>query len=88
MDDMRLGAARPQPPGQPEAIPAGLEGDRDARYRAARRDSSSASGASFFTGWRSIPGTMPPTNQLAWLISITAISVLSWSRAVRDRSDH
>src|ERR1700738_5369333 len=32
-----------------------------------------------------MPGTIAPTSQLAWLISITAISVLSWSRAVRDR---
>jgi len=36
MDDMGLDAARLQPAGQPEAIPTGLEGDRDARYRAAR----------------------------------------------------
>src|SRR6202022_2666286 len=32
-----------------------------------------------------MPGPIAPTSQLAWLISITAISVLSWSRAVRDR---
>ena len=48
----------------------------------------SSSAASFFSGWRSTPGTMPATSQLDRLISITAISVLSGSRATRDRSDH
>src|SRR5205807_4039386 len=36
-------------------------------------------------GWRSTPGTMPAMSQLDWLISITAISVLSPFRTVRDR---
>jgi hypothetical protein len=27
---------------------------------------------------------MPPTSQLDWLISTTAMIVLSWSRATRD----
>src|SRR5262249_30038365 len=31
-----------------------------------------------------IPGTTPPTNQLDWLSSTTAMIVLSWSRATRD----
>jgi len=30
MDDMGLDTALPQPPGQPEAVPAGLEGDGNA----------------------------------------------------------
>src|SRR3954471_7167946 len=47
--------------------------------------SSSSSGESFLSGWRSMPGTSPATSQLDWLISMTAISVLSWSKAVRDR---
>jgi hypothetical protein len=35
-------------------------------------------------GWRSIPGSIPATSQLDWLISTTAIIVLSWSKATRD----
>src|ERR1700757_652120 len=31
-----------------------------------------------------MPGRMPPTSQLDWLISTTAIIVLFWSRATRD----
>src|SRR3984893_17441439 len=31
-----------------------------------------------------MPGSTPPTSQLDWLISITAMIVLSWSRATRD----
>src|SRR5207249_12032304 len=31
-----------------------------------------------------MPGTTPPTSQLDWLISTTAMIVLSWSRATRD----
>jgi len=31
MNDMGLDTARSQPAGQPEAVPAGLEGDGDAR---------------------------------------------------------
>jgi hypothetical protein len=41
-----------------------------------RSSSAVGSSASFFSGWRSIPGTIP-TSQLDWLISMTAISVLS-----------
>src|SRR3954454_16232283 len=32
-----------------------------------------------------MPGTMPATSQLAWLISTTAMIVLSCSSGVRDR---
>jgi hypothetical protein len=35
-------------------------------------------------GWRSTPGTTAATTHFAWLISITAIIVLSCSREVRD----
>src|SRR5215470_11624139 len=31
-----------------------------------------------------MPGRMPPTSQLDWLISTTAMIVLFWSRATRD----
>src|SRR5215469_1424697 len=31
-----------------------------------------------------MPGRMPPTSQLDWLISTTAMIVLFWSRAKRD----
>ena len=43
------------------------------RQRCRRFRSPSWSAVSFFRGWRSIPGTMPATSQLDWLISITAI---------------
>jgi hypothetical protein len=35
MNDVGLDAARPQPAGEPEAVTAGLEGDGNARDRAA-----------------------------------------------------
>src|SRR5260370_5364914 len=44
-----------------------------------------SSTSSFFNGWRSMPGTIPATSQLERLISITAISVRSGLRGVRDR---
>src|SRR5260370_31093393 len=44
-----------------------------------------SSTSSFFNGWRSMPGTIPATSQLEKLISITAISVPSGLRGVRDR---
>ena len=31
-----------------------------------------------------MPGTIPPTSQLDWLSSTTAMIVLLWSRATRD----
>src|SRR5437667_11326306 len=31
-----------------------------------------------------MPGSMPATSQLDWLISMTAMIVLFWSRATRD----
>src|SRR5438552_8000889 len=31
-----------------------------------------------------MPGSMPATSQLDWLISTTVMIVLSWSRATRD----
>src|SRR3954452_7087959 len=55
------------------------------RQRCTSFSNSSLSAESFFNGWRSMPGTSPATSQFDWLISMTAISVLSWSKAVRDR---
>src|SRR4051812_34188116 len=54
------------------------------RQRISKRSNSTSLGSSFFSGWRSMPGTMPATSQLAWLISMTAMIVLSCSRGVRD----
>jgi hypothetical protein len=31
-----------------------------------------------------MPGSTPPTSQLDWLISTTAMIVLSWSKGTRD----
>jgi hypothetical protein len=55
------------------------------RQRCSSRSSASSSGSSFFSGCRSIPGTIPATSQLDWLISMTAMTVLSWSRAASER---
>src|SRR5215218_9332385 len=55
------------------------------RQRCTSFSSSSSSGESFLSGWRSMPGTNPATSQFDWLVSMTAISVLSWSKAARDR---
>src|SRR5215208_1682443 len=51
------------------------------RQRCTSFSNSSSSGESFFSGWRA----MPATSQFDWLVSMTAISVLSWSKAARDR---
>ena len=77
VDDIGLYALRSQPAREPEAIAAGLEGDRDACDLAPGLDRVIAptmkqfeqgffSVSSFFNGWRSIPGTIPadePTRQ-------------------------
>ena len=41
-------------------------------------------GTSFFSGCRSIPGTMPATSQLLRLISTTAMTVVACSSAIGD----
>jgi hypothetical protein len=94
MDDIIFDAARRQPAGQPEAVPARFVTAMgvivrpaliaSSRQRCSERNSSSSSGTSFFSGWPSTPGTIAPISQLVWLISITAINVLSWSRAASD----
>jgi transposase len=46
---------------------------------------NSSSGSSFFSGWRSIPGTIPATSQPDWLKSTTTTSVLSWQKGMTER---
>ena len=53
--------------------------------RSNRRSNPDTSGAIFFNGCRSIPGTMAATSQLDRLNSMTAMSVPSCSKAVTDR---
>ena len=55
------------------------------RHRCSSFSNVPSSTLSFFNGWRSTPGTIPATSQLDWLISMTAISVPSGSRRLRDR---
>src|SRR6266516_4154300 len=55
-----------------------------ARQRYSTCNSVFSFGSSFFNGWRSTPGMIPATSQLDWLISMIAMSVLSWSKATRD----
>jgi hypothetical protein len=92
MDDMRLNPASNEPARQPEAVAASairLIGrparTASLRHRSINRNSAVASGASFFNGWRSTPGTAPLTSQLALLISTTTTKVEIGSNAVRLR---
>src|SRR4051794_2551753 len=54
-------------------------------HRRRRRRSAASSGSIFLSGCRSIPGTSPATSHADWLISRTAIRVLSGLRNVWDR---
>src|SRR3954452_2802157 len=56
-----------------------------ARQRINNRRKYTSLGSSFFSGWRSVPGTMPATSQLALIISMIEMIVLSCSRGVRQR---
>src|ERR1019366_8493739 len=96
MDDMRLDPTSNKPARQPEAVAASLIGQRDPADRPAsthrlvpppliNRNSTVASGSSFFNGWRSTPGTTPLTSQLALLISTTTTKVEIESNGVRLR---
>ena len=69
VDDIGLDAACPQPARQPEAVAARLVGNRDPSDRSAglgrlvapamqQRQQRTSSAASFFSGWRSTPGTI------------------------------
>ena len=95
VDNVGLDAACPEPARQPETIPAGLEGNCSAFDLAScflsfltpaieKLQQCALVDRGFFNGWRSTPGTMPATSQLDKLISITAISVLSCFRTIRD----
>jgi hypothetical protein len=88
MHNMGFDAARSQPAGhQKPSRPASKATAMrvivrpafvaSSRQRCSSRSSADSSASSFFAGWRSIPGTTPATSQLDWLISMTAISVLS-----------
>src|SRR5215471_2607460 len=92
MDDMHLDAARNEPARQPEAIATSFIGQRyppdrspSPHHRSINRNSAVASGSSFFNGWRSTPGTVPATSQLALLISTTTTKVEIGSNAARLR---
>ena len=96
MNDVSFDPAGAQPARQPEAVAAGLKGDDDARDLVAGLDGFVAPAMQQLEATpprparassadaRSMPGTIPPTSQLARLSSTTAISVLSCSRATRD----
>ena len=92
---MRLHPMRTKPARQPEAVSTSFEGQCNPRDLAAGLDRLVAPAMQqakqpFCTrlqllgGWRSMPGSIPATSQLDWLISTTAMIVLSWSRATRD----
>ena len=92
---MRLDATRLKPTRQPEAVASGFEGKRNPGDRAAGPDRlippAMQQGKQPFWAWfellarlSSLPGSTPPTSQLEWLSSTTAMIVLFWSRATRD----
>ena len=98
VNDVGLNVACTEPARQPEAVTAGLEATAmrlircpafaaSSRHRCSNFSNALSSTASFFNGWRSTPGTMPATNELDRLSSITTISVPSGSRGLGDRSD-
>ena len=86
---MRLDATRRKPARQPEAVAAGFEGQRNSRDLLPGPDRliSPAMQQGQQPFWvrlqllARIPGTTPPTSQLDWLSSTTAMIVLSWARA-------
>ena len=47
---------------------------------------ASLSASSFLRGWRSTPGTTAATSHLVWLISITAMIVLSGEGSARVKT--
>src|SRR5580704_6641621 len=96
MDHVSLDATRLKPARQPKAVAAGLEGNRDPRDRAAGPDRlippAMQQGKQPFWARLQLLArlTLNPgkhagaTSQLDWLISMTAMIVLFWSRATRD----
>jgi hypothetical protein len=95
MDDIGLDAARLQPAGEPEAVPPGFVGNRDPVNRPTALNCfvpSALQQAQQRLGIRHeflqrVPldaGHNRTPSRPAWLISIKAINVLSWSRAASD----
>ena len=95
MDHMRLDATRRKPARQPEAVAAGFEGKCNPRDCTAGLDRLVAPAVQqgkqpfwarlqLLAGLTLNAGDDPPTSQLDWLISTTAMIVLFWSRATRD----
>ena len=94
MDHVRLDPMRLKPARQPEAVAAGFEGNRNPRDCVAGPDCLVApamqhSKQPFWARLQLLArltfnAGMPPTSQLDWLSSTTAMIVLLWSRATRD----
>src|SRR5580693_7963131 len=95
MDDMGIDPMLRQPPSQPKSVTPGFKSDCDALDSPPFPDRLIAppvqnvqqclsSGAIFFKGCRSSPGTLPAINQLDWLSSMTATRVVSFSKGTRD----
>jgi hypothetical protein len=59
-----LDALRGEPARQPKAVVSGLERDGDAGDPVAVLFGLRPPAVRFLSGWRSTPGTMPPTSQL------------------------
>ena len=87
MDHVRLDATRRKPARQPEAVAAGFEGQRNPRdlFPGPDRLIPPAMQQGQQPFWvrlqllarlTQMPGTMPPTSQLEWLSSTTAMIVL------------
>ena len=95
VDHLGFDTARPQPPRQPEAISASLEGHDDPADRATGLGRLVAPAMQqpkqrrlrhrqLFQRLAVDAGNDPGDQPLDWLISITAINVLSWPRAASD----
>jgi hypothetical protein len=90
-----LYSTRRKPARQPEAVAAGFEGKCNPRDRAAGPDrlippAMQHRRQPFWARLQLLArltlnaGSTPPTSQLEWLSSTTAMIVLFWSRATRD----
>src|SRR3954468_7672070 len=70
MDDVGFDAAGPEPAGQPEAVAARLEGDRDAGDRAA-----------FLRGLRTPAHEQTEQFHLAWFELLQRMALKAWANA-------
>ena len=88
MDDVHFNTSRLQPPRKPETVAPGLESKRNPFDHLAGLDRLVTPALHqsqqririrpvFFRGWRSTPGAIPATAQLASLISTTTTGVAS-----------